>query len=205
MTLDRGGQEGLPLYLLTRHHLQSAPTGCKEGPVGQHFSSQGPTHLLLASPNEAHLAWPFIPAWAQGWLTLSPSPLPGFAKSSPPCYWKGFQELKARFIQRVHHRSGESWGGVGWCREVPLSREPRQKEAGRTRQWMCVRASQGPPAQPRGPQPQGTCPLEHPSSSIFVFTSLVSQLQIQPLVCLVNIILLKPLVHLQCTPTDSPP
>lgn len=54
------------------------------------------------------MAWSFIPAWTQalGWLTLRLSPLPGSAKSSPSCYWKGFQELEARFTQRVHPGSG---------------------------------------------------------------------------------------------------
>lgn len=44
---------------------------------------KAPSVLSRVPREEAHWAWPFIPAWAPGWLTLSPSPLPG--------------------LQRVHH------------------------------------------------------------------------------------------------------
>lgn len=116
-----GTQEGLPLYLLMRRHLLW-PFWLWGILCGTAFLPQGPTHLLPPQ-NEAHLAWPFIPAWAQGWLTLSPSPLPGSAKSSPPCYWKGFQELEARFTQRVHHgkRGGMVWGSAS--QQGALTRE----------------------------------------------------------------------------------
>ena len=158
-----GTQQGLLLPLLTRRHSQW-PHWLRGRP---HPSSPGCPQRRLTWSGQ------FIPAWAQGWLMLSPSLLPGSAKSSPPCYWKGFQELEARFTQRVNH--GRKGGGRGGrvSGSVP-QRGAQQEKAGRSGQCSRDPTAGCAPGQP-GAHRAGSRPLEHTFLSISVFTPFVPQ------------------------------
>lgn len=150
------------MYLLMRRHLQG-PTGCGEGPAGQCFWSQGPTHPLLAPPRR--LTGPGLSS--QHGLRLAEAQRLSLAWL---CY-----EFTTVLLKRLPRAGGqvhsegalqEREEGEDGGRECPSAGSPdkgRLEEAVELRTHMgYAGGSARGGAQPRGPQPQGPSPLKHP-------------------------------------------
>lgn len=117
---------------------------------------KAPHNLSWLPREEAHWAWPFIPAWARGWLTLRPL-LCLVCKEFTTMLLErlpraGGQVHSEGAPQEGGWKEGEGREGVG--REVPLRGEPQREgreEGAEAPQLGMHQASQGPTAQ--GPVP----------------------------------------------------